>query len=212
MKQEEIVELAKTTCSWLAYKSLTGYEDIFVEAMLSVPISEFLASRKDWMLEQEGDYRKLLNAGALPRIWYDFSGRRRFGKGIDFLLETKFLKSAAEKTARGIAADVIRLSLPRQELTRIFLLAGRSEYFSKLGNSTLLTRLFGLGRQKGCNIRSSHALLVPGFAKAFSPLVEALEKGYAPEKIYVQCRAIEESPALGNTSYKVIVWTVARTT
>jgi hypothetical protein len=214
MKQDEISELAKTTCAWLAYKSLTGFEEIFLEAMLSLPIPEFLASRKDWLLDQEVDYRGLPNAAKLPRIWCDFGGKRRFGKQeIDFLLETKFLKQAAKNAAKDIAADVIRLSLPPQKpSTRIFLLAGNSEYFPKTDEAFLFSRMFSLERKKGCNLRPADAILVPGFAKTFPAVAETIEKTYAPRAIYVHCRAIVELPGICDTKYKVGAWTVARTT
>ncbi len=212
MKHEEISELAKTTCSWLAYKGLTGFEELFIEAMLSLPIAEFLSSRKDWVLEQEVDYRDFLGSGAMPRIWCDFAGRRRYGKQIDFLLETKVLKREARKAARDIAADLVRLSLPMEkQLTRIFLLAGNSDHFPKSDETFLFSRMFGLEKQKGCNLKPMDTMSIPGFKNKFPHVAEAIEMGFAPSAIYALCRAIEEFPGPKNTKYKVVVWTVART-
>jgi hypothetical protein len=38
----EIRGLARAACCWLAYKHITGFDGVLGEAMLSIPISEYL--------------------------------------------------------------------------------------------------------------------------------------------------------------------------
>ena len=73
MKPNDASGLARATCAWLTYRSLTGFKTTLSESMLSIPISEFLAAN-GWKLEPELSYRDLLDGNNLPDFWCDFAG------------------------------------------------------------------------------------------------------------------------------------------
>ena len=66
VRPSERKELAKAVCAWLAYKDLTGGQKILSEAMLTLPISEYLATGTTWQLKPEYPYKKLKDASSLP--------------------------------------------------------------------------------------------------------------------------------------------------
>lgn len=215
MKPAEISNLAKATCSWLAYRHYTGFERVLSEAMLSVPISEFLASQTSWELKTEFGYRHLPDGFHLPSFWCDFAGSRGVGSGIRFLLEAKYLKRPIEKMAKHVAADIIRLSLPQnKEVTRLFLLAGKRHHFQQQNDPFLFDQIFklNLDKRKGCDLNLEEAATNAGFLKSYPILEAPIRIGneyFRPKSAYVQCRAIEEFPNIED-GYKVVVWSIAR--
>jgi len=195
MTPAEMSALARATCSWLDYKSLTGFDRLLSEAMLRVPISEYLAAQKTWLLQTEVGYRTLPGADGLRAFWCDFAGTRRYGKGaVRFLLEAKFLKRPIDQMAVPIAADIVRLSLPRHYgLKRLFLLAGKKDYFQGKKSNFLFAKLFGLEHGKSCELNLNEAITNSDFLKSHRMYANPvnLSKGVyvRPKSAYVTCRA-----------------------
>ena len=214
MTPNEMNIAAKATCSWLSYKSLTGFERFLSEAMLKVPISEYLATQTTWVLKTELGYRHLPGSEGLKSFYCDFAGARKYGSGaIRLLLETKYLKRSIDSVAKHLAADVIRLSLPRhRSMTRLFLLAGRSNNFNSKKKDFLFDRMFRLQLGKGCDISFGEAITSADFLKSY-PIYEnpiELTNGnfVRPISAYVQCRSVQEFPSSDN-GFKVMIWSVA---
>ncbi len=113
--------------------------------MLALPISEFFSSETGWQLVPEHPYRKLDGASTFPDFWCDFAASRKYGEGMRFILEAKYLKSQASNLASRVVADIVRLSMPTSVgLKRYFLLAGASEYFPDASEEFLFgKRMFG---------------------------------------------------------------------
>jgi hypothetical protein len=213
MDQAEISEMANAASTWLAYRSLTGFGPVLSEAMLFVPISEYLA-RTNWKLRPELSYRTLTGDNSLPIFSCDFVGINKFGDGFRWMLEAKYLKRDAEKMAKHIAADVVRLSMPKNKsLKRFFLLAGRDKYFPGTEVKCLFGKLFGLGENKGCYVKTNEAIENADFSKSFPIFGQTLKHAanlHIPALAYVTCRAISEISAGRGERYKVVIWSVAR--
>ena len=214
MKPAEINALARATCAWLDYKSLTGFGSLLSEAMLKVPISEYLAAQTTWVLKTEVGYRTLPNSDGLKAFWCDFSGTRKYGAGqVGFLLESKFLKRPIDQVGKYVAADVVRLSLPRgANLVRLFLLAGKRDYFQSK-SILAFKRILDLKQGKSCDLKFDEILENADFLKSYSVYKDPIElsKGtyVRPRSAYVTCRAIEEKPYMDD-GYRVVIWSVAQ--
>lgn len=213
MIRSEVSALAKATSWWLNYKSLTGFAPFFSESILKVPISEYPA-QTTWVLKTEVGYGKLPGADGLTAFWCDFAGERKYGNGIRFLLESKFLKRSVDQLAIQIAADVIRLSLPRdQGLSRFFLLAGKREHFQGKKAAFPFDKLFDLESGKGCDLKFQDVITSPEFLKSFPMYGKSIEISknvfVRPKSAYVNCRAIEEVPNI-ESAYRVIIWSVSQ--
>jgi hypothetical protein len=217
MTKDEIYELARATCSWLAYKDLTGFQRILSEAALTLPIAEFLTARTSWLLQPELYYQKIPGAKWLPEFWCDFAGTRKGGGGgVQFLLEAKYLKSKAEGVRRNIATDFIRLCLPPgKAIKRYFLLAGQSNYFPESDSELIFDRkLFGLEVGRGCYIYPAQELAKPYLTKLSSTLGGDGENGLASKVLksaYLTCRAVEEVRTVQDRKYKVMIWSIGLT-
>jgi hypothetical protein len=215
MTPSEITTLARATCAWLDYKGLTGFDALLSEAMLKVPISEYLAAQTTWVLKTEVGYRTLPDADGLPSFWCDFSGTRRYGKGeVGFLLESKFLKRPVDQMAKHIAADIVRLSLPRgRKLVRLFLLAGKRVCFQTTKPTFAFDRLFQLGDSKGCDLKFSDVLLSADFLKSYpmykDPIKLSKNAYVRPKLAHVRCRAVEEMPNVAD-GHRVMIWSVSQ--
>lgn len=211
MTKEEINSLARAACCWLAYKDLTGFGDMLSEAMLSLPISEFLNSLGGWELSTEVNYRDLCQDRDIPEFYCDFAGKRRGGSDFQFILEAKFLKDKAQNRLRDITADLARLSLPtKKALQRYFLLAGRSVHFPAPGNLALLQGLFDLTLGKAKYIDLSKEVSKAEFVKTF-PKFEGVSSLKGTDwRAYVTCRANEPISVKGSNKFKVVVWSVGK--
>jgi hypothetical protein len=215
MKPNEMIAAARATCSWLNYKSLVGFEPFLSEAMLKVPISEYLAAETTWSLKTEFGYQKLPGSEGLRSFYCDFAATKKYGTGgIGFLLETKFLKRSIDSVAKHLAADVLRLALPQsQKLTRLFLLAGRTKHFQSAKPTFIFENVFKLGRQKGCDIKFAEVLTDPDFLKSYpiytKPIQLTNQRFVSPLSAYVQCRSVEQFPD-SHDGFKVMIWSISR--
>lgn len=214
MTPPEITTLARATCAWLDYKGLTGFEAFLSEAMLKVPISEYLAAQTTWRLKTEVGYRTLPGADGLRSFWCDFTGTRKYGKGdVGFLLESKYLKRSIDQIAKHIAADIVRLSLPRGRLARLFLLAGKRECFQSSKSSFAFDRLFSLENGRGCDLNFNDVLMSADFQKSYpryrDPINLSKDINVRPRSAYVMCRAVEEMPNIAD-GHRVMVWSVSQ--
>lgn len=215
MTPPQITSLARATCAWLDYKGLTGFEALLSEAMLKVPISEYLAAQTTWVLKTEVGYRTLPNADGLRNFWCDFTGTRKYGKGeVGFLLKSKFLKRQIDQTAKYIAADIVRLSLPQgRGLVRLFLLAGKRDCFQSKKSSFAFDKLFDLEKGKGCDLKFNDVLKSADFLKSYpmykDPIYLSKSLYVRPKSAYVMCRAIEEMPDMAQ-GHRVMIWSVSQ--
>jgi hypothetical protein len=214
ISQDEISGMANVACAWLAYRSTLGFERTLSEAMLSVPITEYLSARTNWKLTPELSYRNLPGDKALPNFWTDFAGENKYGAGVSWILETKYLKQKAENMANHIAADIVRLSLPSHtKVKRLFLLAGEGDHFPKTKVSCLFGRLYGLERKRGCMLKMGDATDNHSFLKSYPAFEQMKEDGQQfliPSLAYIECRSIQEVHIAQNRTFKVMVWSVAR--
>jgi hypothetical protein len=211
VNSSEIKGLAKATCCWLAYKQLTGFQKFLTEAMLSVPISEFLASRTAWLVTPELYHKKLQNEGQLPDLWFDFAGAKRPGTKYSFILETKLLKVHVNSRIVPITIDFCKLALPLDQ-RRYFLLAGRSENFCVPGESSEPSNLahvvLALGVNKGKYVRPRDELARPEFGH-FRARLQSMSD--VPTSAYVTCLASEEVELENEERFRTVIWRVART-
>jgi len=215
MKRDEIRELARAVSCWLSYKDLTGFQNQLTEAMLSLPISEFLASKEGWILRPEVSYRTLCKTTEVPDLYCDFAGTRKFGTNFQFILEAKFLRGKIQNRIREIADDMIRLSLPTDSnLLRLMLLAGRADHFHNSEGSSLFgENVFKLRPQEETYIKFEEQLAKPEFIKAFPVFQNLVSIGGVPwlaKYGYLKCRANESSPSRGESGYMVLIWSVGR--
>jgi hypothetical protein len=178
-------------------------------AMLSVPISDYLA-KTNWKLHPELSYRTLTADNSLPYFSSDFVGSNRLGSGFRWMLESKYLKRDAGMMANHIAADVVRLSIPKDKsLKRFFLLAGTDKLFPDAEVKCLFGKLFGLAKTKGCYVHTNEAMANVNFLKSFPNLQTIKDKGNLSDSAYVTCQAISTTSA-GREPYKVVIWSVGR--
>jgi hypothetical protein len=226
MTRDQVQGLAKATCYWLAYKHVTGFEETLGEAMLAIPISEYLtrsiilndqteSSRKEgsrkttsWKLESEVLYKSLELAPAVPELSCDFAGIPSSASKFRFILETKFLKTKADNVKWRIMADLIRLSLSfKIRLRRYFLLAGYRESFLG-GSNDVLGWLLKLEPGHGKYFNPRATVQSDGPQSHFSRFVPLLEKDYLSHSAFIYCGAKETVMVGKDIGMQVGIWSV----
>ena len=211
MKPEEIRALAGATCCWVAYKHVTGFGSMLGEAMLSIPISEYLKTSTSWVLVSEVQYRKLAGSEALADLRRDFAAKPTYSDNYRFILGTMFLKESAWNRARHIAADLIRLSSPTADnLRRYLLIAGEQKHFPINGGEFFCGQnLFGLEEREGRYIRPREEVQIPEFAKLY-PKFTTSHSDHLSDYAYVQYGANEMVAIARCTKVQVMIWSVGR--
>jgi len=214
MKPQDARGLAKAISCWLGYKAITGFEETLGEAMLAIPISEFLKSRTNWILESEIPYRQLCGSNGVPEFYCDFAGTPKYGQDYQFILETKFLKSKAQNVRRDLAADFIRLSIPpRKTLKRYFLLAGLSNLFAPEQSTMLFGKpLFDLSQGGGRSISPAEEIMKLEYKNSHPRLYNMIAQNQGcsvPSKAYVHCHANEWVSVSEDRTFRVLIWSVA---
>ena len=211
MTPKDIRGLARATCAWLAFKHITGFDDTLGEAMLAIPISEYLRTRA--RLHSEVLYEDLGLPG-LPQFSCDFAGTTIYGKDYRFVLETKYLKSKAYARSRDIIADLVRLSLsPSDTLKRYFLLAGDHSHFVQGDDEFLAScNLFGLKQGGGKYFQPHKQIQEASFQKKFPQYARLLSQEWSalPEYAYLQLGADEKILINDEQFFQVMIWSVGR--
>jgi hypothetical protein len=153
MDKCQAIELAEATSHWLAFKCLSGFENLLGEALLITPVAEYLLGH-GWNIEIERDYNATFPSVKPAHIYYDLVGRR----GQDhFVLEMKFFKDSGHPR---VFADIMRLALPSESnWPRFLLLAWRIKPFDK----GPIKNFFNLDRDKAIELSMlGNALAVSG--------------------------------------------------
>ena len=107
-------ELARATAHWLAYKRLSGFDPMFSEALLIIPIGEYFLG-KGWNITAEKDCQAILGEGKRGYVNYDVfaekkdQATRRPLEAV--LLEMKFFKKGSSNHSRLIT-DFVKLAIP----------------------------------------------------------------------------------------------------
>lgn len=122
MNEEFARGLAHATAHWLAYRGLSGFEKLFSEALLMIPVAEYLLGH-GYDVDAERDAHKVCGIGNPGEANFDIAAE----KGIEkLLLEMKYLKTSGEQR---IIKDLIKLALPHRapHYERLFLIGYHTE-------------------------------------------------------------------------------------
>jgi hypothetical protein len=114
--------LAEATAHWLAYKQLSGFESLLSEALLMIPVAEYLIEHGYHVAAEQDTKRLDFGFGEPGEANYDIAAK----KGDDrLLLEMKYLKKSEDQR---IIKDFIKLALPPQDskYERLFLIGYHS--------------------------------------------------------------------------------------
>lgn len=130
MDATEAKRLICATAHWLEFKRLAGFECLFGEALMLMPISEFLLGN-GWQLDAERDFHSLFDGKASRGyLNYDLFAT----KGDERLvIEMKFLKAprknggpnslAAPLAWSRIFDDIAKLAFPTDDAKRALIVA-----------------------------------------------------------------------------------------
>jgi hypothetical protein len=104
-------ELGRSVAHWLAFKSLSGFYDLFSEALLMVPVAEHLLGH-GYVVKGEQDTKTLFDLGNRGEANYDIMAERI--DTIDrtpqkLLVEMKYLKKPND---HRVVKDFVKLALP----------------------------------------------------------------------------------------------------
>jgi hypothetical protein len=129
--------LADATAHWLAYKKACGFENVFSEALLIIPIAECLAS-KGYSIKTES-HTADLGIGDPGDFNYDAVATNEQEQATIFI-ETKYLVGNAN--ASRLYGDLVKLALPSEarcptgKFSRLLLVAGTG-----LDNSSVINNM-----------------------------------------------------------------------
>lgn len=155
MTNVPIENLGRAIAGWIEFKRLSGFRNLFSEALLAVAVAEFLIGNS-WEVEVEQDYRSIFGTGKRGYFNYDLVARKGEFKCI---VEIKFLKPP-KKTGKGAAVggdrvfdDILKLALPEQRCQRLLIL-GRDQGANFTSRQTALfaepKRVLSFDFQKKC--------------------------------------------------------------
>jgi hypothetical protein len=111
--QTETQELCDAVASWLCYKSLTGLKSHLHEAMMGVPIAEYLSTKHGKEIESEVKHPVLDTGGKGRPKQVDFVRRKKRGGDWHAVYECKYQTD----TPIRLISDIGRLLTLRQSST-----------------------------------------------------------------------------------------------
>ena len=138
MDKQRIQKLANAIAHWLANKRLSGFGNIFSEALLVIPIAEFLLSA-GYKIYAEQDSQKTFDIGGFGNVNYDLVANRQSDKVI---FELKFLKKVNNQR---LITDFVKLAVSNDKgnftWSRLLVIAhsdsgkSNSGLINKIGNT-----------------------------------------------------------------------------
>jgi hypothetical protein len=117
----DLSEICGAVAYWLNYKNLTGLSGLFSEASLTVPIAEYLKTKRVHSLMTEVNHPGYSHSFGRPRQ-IDFVALKRNG-GWSFAIEVKFFPTPIQQVVNDIGRLLV-LNKPGCE--KFFVMAGPS--------------------------------------------------------------------------------------